>query len=1115
MKISDIRHASQSYILEVTCETKMQITKGTPIRLFQEGSSTIASMYEDNQLYRIKGVSKKYDEQLKMITGRNLPHLAEFLSSNGNGVFNIEIKVFAEREQFNIQIGVQDQFVKQIKRKLKLKTLQKPELDLTDMFLMKVGSEQYAIIGYHTHVNKVDLFKSFILTGKTGYLQIKRCVDEDGQVTFYADKIIDKVSKDYKFVLLRGELAFKNETELEKARLETLAYMEQLGNSIEAYMNIWKKYGEIEEQNIMMHAEDVGFVQYINWDSVGNGVTRFDIGDINKLYKLATNLSNEDRTLTFTDISPADLFIQGFTVDNYREFVKTSSFNKNYEIHESIDAKSGRIYVRTNFDTENLPQTGYIFLSVSGNISRLNRRNRAQEDIILANSGIPHLASILEGKSVSKPNRSFIEPISEKTAQKVFPVNPPTPKQKEAMEIALNTPDIALIQGPPGTGKTTVILGILERINEISDSSDQMFAKNLVTAFQHDAVQNVVDRLEILGLPSIKYGKKRGEAANDERLIEYTVDSWIGDKRYKLYEKYPNYTQNKYIKQFDHLHKSYLLSANTKDNTIRLLKEIAELLEMKLPIELLQQLQQIIRKLEMTSQRYSNAEHAYLIRRVYSIPVHPIAYEDNGANILREVVFRLKRRYEREFTKEINVIEQFQCQEKNEGAYTKLKAARKSLLVGLLPREEIFYTPKQNEEILDLLAKISDFLNDELLKTQSGEDLVLMDYIQQFEHNPFAIRNAVSNYISVIGATNQQSVGDVIINEKVRQGIISESERRKARILYDNVLIDEAARSNPLDLFIPMSRAKERIILVGDHRQLPHIVDEGIVRSIEKNVNADKSVSETIQDNIQKSMFEYLFNKLKELERADGIKRTITLDKQYRTHPLLGEFVSKNFYEYHGEVHIDSGLPAKYFSHQLQGLENKAAVWMNIPITEGTEVSARSKSRPIEAKRIVAHLKKMMDSEQAVGLNFGIITFYADQVEEIYTELVNQGMAVKEGRKYTILKEYAEEEVKGKKIEKLRIGTVDAFQGMEFDFVYLSMVRSNTFSDETEEDRRKKYGFLMVENRLCVSMSRQKKMLIVAGDKAMLQTTNANKAIRALVNYYQLCAEDVQYGKII
>ena len=105
--------------------------------------------------------------------------------------------------------------------------------------------------------------------------------------------------------------------------------------------------------------------------------------------------------------------------------------------------------------------------------------------------------------------------------------------------------------------------------------------------------------------------------------------------------------------------------------------------------------------------------------------------------------------------------------------------------------------------------------------------------------------------------------------------------------------------------------------------------------------------------------------------------------------------------------------------------------------------------------------------------------------------------------------------------EIIRVGTVDAFQGMEFDVVYLSMVRSNDMkvnvSEETPEvskQLQKKYGFLMYENRLCVAMSRQKRALICVGDSAMLQGAQAAKAVAPLVEYYKLCGED-EYGAVI
>lgn len=80
-------------------------------------------------------------------------------------------------------------------------------------------------------------------------------------------------------------------------------------------------------------------------------------------------------------------------------------------------------------------------------------------------------------------------------------------------------------------------------------------------------------------------------------------------------------------------------------------------------------------------------------------------------------------------------------------------------------------------------------------------------------------------------------------------------------------------------------------------------------------------------------MFAQLFTKLKMLEEQDGIKRTITLDKQYRMHPTLGTYIDNNFYrKYNESEHVGNGIkdPA-FFAHDLPGIENKACIWYDIP----------------------------------------------------------------------------------------------------------------------------------------------------------------------------------------
>ena len=70
--------------------------------------------------------------------------------------------------------------------------------------------------------------------------------------------------------------------------------------------------------------------------------------------------------------------------------------------------------------------------------------------------------------------------------------------------------------------------------------------------------------------------------------------------------------------------------------------------------------------------------------------------------------------------------------------------------------------------------------------------------------------------------------------------------------------------------------------------------------------------------------------------------------------------------------------------------------------------------------------------------------------------------------------------------ERFRVGSVDAFQGKEFDVVLLSTVRSWQAVQSFNLDIiNRQLGFLRIINRINVAMSRQKRLLIVVGDKSL------------------------------
>ena len=116
---------------------------------------------------------------------------------------------------------------------------------------------------------------------------------------------------------------------------------------------------------------------------------------------------------------------------------------------------------------------------------------------------MPQLGLLLEGHPSPQVSRHRRSP--ESAAVSAAFGGRPTQRQIEALNVALNTPDIALIQGPPGTGKTKVITALQRRIAELADEGRASVAHRiLVTSAQHDAVENVVQRSEVFGLPAVK-----------------------------------------------------------------------------------------------------------------------------------------------------------------------------------------------------------------------------------------------------------------------------------------------------------------------------------------------------------------------------------------------------------------------------------------------------------------------------------------------------------------------------------------------------------------------------------------------------------------------------------
>ncbi|EPB0854871.1 DEAD/DEAH box helicase [Yersinia enterocolitica] len=897
--------------------------------------------------------------------------------------------------------------------------------------------------------------------------------------------------------LARGRLTFSDYSKAGRITVLAAGAMRQLTKAKGSYLRQWDEYGAIEGEMLLARARAVGRIDPRSAIKADKGVAFF-------VNTLPEQLAIGDE-IEVTSEEPAYLSNLAMTWEEYSASLEAAFAVKKERQKGAEEGAGGTMYapvleIKLGMIVLDLPLPPaggmFLILSINGDKIQIERRMQARSAILAGRSANPLLGLLIEENGVLPQGRQGkkMAPLSPFVKDKIFK-HDPTVKQIEAINIALNTPDIALIQGPPGTGKTTVITAIIERLNEEYDKTGSIKGRVLVSGFQHDAVENIVARLSINALPAVKFGRRASSSEFADDGVTEKLDNWCADIAKKIRASNPQITQTEKQRTLAELLQSYFIHPSS--HALRhLMQRILVLPATVISEEVATQARTIMYSLQET-QRQSAPVALRLIR---ALRVTETSFMDDGPAKVLELLNEVEEALRAE---QVAILMKAARWRRGEplGFLAELKGLRLQLLETYLPVTQ-FSIEKPREDVLTLGNHVLELLRQQHLGAHK-RDAILAEFLHELEDNPDGVREAVEDYNFVYAATTQQAAGKDIQRAKVKY--------EDKPVTYDTVIIDEAARTSPRDLLIPMAQAEKRIILVGDHRQLPHLIDEEIARVLEDGGAEGTQVN---ADFVKKSMFEYLFNRLKKLEEEDNIQRTVTLDAQYRTHPMLGKFASDNFYQQYGEAYT-SPLPEKYFRQSLQGIENQAAVWVNVPNRLGKEerLSSRSRKRSVEARIIAEYLHKWMTSEEGADLSFGVISFYKAQTVEVYAALQQYGITepMPDGG-WCIHADYRSLPNNEK---RLRIGTIDAFQGMEFDVVLLSMVRTQdmnalpSFIRESEKSKQAQqiFGHLMSVNRLCVSMSRQKRALVVVGDGDLVCHDIAETAVPALKNFYRLCQE--------
>ena len=189
--------------------------------------------------------------------------------------------------------------------------------------------------------------------------------------------------------------------------------------------------------------------------------------------------------------------------------------------------------------------------------------------------------------------------------------------------------------------------------------------------------------------------------------------------------------------------------------------------------------------------------------------------------------------------------------------------------------------------------------------------------------------------------------------------------------------------------------------------------------------------------------------------------KSVPLTYQYRMHPDICKFVSAAFYDDKLKTAPECEANEDFRKSPVELNKGRALTLVNIPISQGAEIPGASKAREFEASVLCQDIKKILEVETDPSVKIGVITFYSAQAK-----LINEMLILNDEEK-----------------DRIEVGTVDAFQGKEFDYVLLSCVRSNVARGK---EGLHDVGFLEKPNRLCVAFSRARKQLAVYGDMETL-----------------------------
>ena len=693
------------------------------------------------------------------------------------------------------------------------------------------------------------------------------------------------------------------------------------------------------------------------------------------------------------------------------------------KIHHYIDVGHMREFSDGRMIIDMTPQVDYSNIASSGEISismrmaeiALDRQRKALKSILYKENVNPEISDIIFNPTIATSKNNLMLTETDCKSREI------DKSKLISLEKALSANNMFLLQGPPGTGKTTFISELVYQILYGNDKyRGNPDAKILIASQSHVAVDHSLAKIKKL-IPDIKMIRIGILDKLSESSREYTLDIFCREWTQKVIE-------------------------NCKEALARYKQEIGI-------DESLQEKNSIINEIESINQEIS--ELIYELEKVET-ELERVNILDSKWQFVNEKIATMKQMVA---IKTAGVTEEQLSQIIDE--FTENLSVLTDNLASVI--DESIALAEQKIELQNRYVSINEKLGVKGHEVDEWKELLGISSNEDYQQVKMCIQNALkenkkkyAKYSKVESLCKewqkrvtqgdgllQESIADSTIVGATCLGIASLSSAIEFE--FDWVIVDEAGKATPPEILVPICLGR-KVVLVGDHKQLPPVVDETLLKL------QDKERMNISKEDLELSLFEYLERSL-----SDDCKNI--LDEQYRMNPVIGELISKLFYE----SKLVSKTSRKEKTIPLKIYESKPLVWLSTAVRPDRKEEKISDSyrNTCEAKIIFEQLLEIDEElgELKLKKETAIIAGYRGQRDRL-TRLYESDY---KARFHNM---------------SIEINTVDAFQGRETDIVFYSIVRSNDNG---------KLGFLKDVRRLNVAFSRARELLVVVGDHQCAQ----------------------------